>query len=314
MPSEVDQAAPQQSVEARLGSFFGAPEEPEVDTAPDQEVTDQVEESDDEETTQPEAPAVDEIEIEVEGWKGKIPAKLKAEIDKGADYTRKTQALADERRLIETQVRSQQEQSAFMQSVSKEIEKLRQIETQLDQYKQVDLSQIDGETLSRMSIEAGNLREERGMLQDALKEKRGEFRKHVLSNWDDLTNKALTVISKDIPNWSSVASDVAQFAIKEGYQFEAITGHDRQTHERVGPGVIDPVFARTLYKAMQWDKLQASKATTPGKVANAPPVVKPGAPTNVLAANRQKTLMQQHKQKGSVDSAAALLKRYFKDS
>lgn len=288
MPSNADQGAvetPAQSIEDRIGeSLWGSqPDEPAEENEADDQAsalrateTDESDEAGDQ-AEEPQSKVVDEVEIEVEGWKGKIPAKLKAEIDKGADYTQKTQKLAEEKRLFDTQLRTQHEQQAFMQAASKEMDQLRQIEAQLEQYRQVDLSQIDSETLSRMSMSAANLREERARLQEGINSKRGEFKKKMLGAWDEMTAKAHDVIVKDIPNWDKVVSEVAQYALREGFPFEHITGHDRTTRERVGPGVVDPVFARTLYKAMQYDKLQASKATTLTKAANAPPVVKPGA-------------------------------------
>jgi hypothetical protein len=280
MPSEVDQAAPQQSVEERIGNkLWGeAPvETPEVEEAADEAEVDPVEEDSAEETAPESTKTIDEIEIEVDGWKGKIPAKLKAEIDKGADYTQKTQRLAEEKRLLDSNVRSQQEYAALQQAASAEIEQINAIRSQLEQYSNVDITQIDGETLNRMRFAADNLKDKQEKLEKAVSDKQNEFRSRVLGSWDELANRAQAVILKDIPNWNSVATDVAKFALNEGYQYEHITGHDRQSGQRVGPGVVDPVFARTLYKAMQWDKLQASKATATGKVANAPPVVKPGA-------------------------------------
>jgi hypothetical protein len=277
MPSDVDQAAPQQSIEERIGNHLwgDAPETPEVEEAPE-ETSDQVTDEPDEETPK-ESAAVDEVEIEVEGWKGKIPAKLKAEIDKGQDYTRKTQSLADEKRLFETQIRAVQEQNQFMQAAQAEIERFRNIESQLEQYRGVDLSQIDSETLSRMSMAAGNLREERAKLKETIDAKRGEFQQKLLTAWDEMTTRARDLIVKDIPQWGKVAPQVAQYALKEGFPYEVITGHDRNNGQRVGPGVVDPAFARALYKAMQWDQLQAQKATNLGKAKNAPPVLKPGA-------------------------------------
>jgi hypothetical protein len=310
MPSEIDQAPAEQSIEERIGSLFGAekPETPEVEADAEDTQSDQVDDSEPEESAQPEQPTIEEVEVEVEGWKGKIPAKLKAEIDKGADYTRKTQALAEEKRLYDAQIRAFQEHQAFTQAASKELTALQQIEAQLEQYRGVDLSQIDGETLNRMSMAAANLREERAKLKEALDQKQGQFKQQIVGSWDQMSNQAREVIVKSIPNWDSIAGQVAQWALNEGFPFEHITGHDRKTRERVGPGVIDPVFAKTLYKAMQWDKLQASKATAPNKIANAPPVVKPGA-SNPGAINEKsyKEARQKLGKSGSVDDAARLL-------
>jgi hypothetical protein len=282
MPSDVDQGVQAggtgepQSVESKIAkmaaAFDGTDGEP-VQQQTDDETPDQGDEDEPQGTQTP----VDEVEVEFENWRGKLPAKLKAEIDKGADYTRKTQELAERGRLFDTEQRIRHEQSAFQQAAQKEIDQFRQIETQLEQYRTVDLSQIDGETLSRMSMAAANLREERAKLKDAIEGKRGEFRQKLLGAWDDMTVKAREVITKSIPNWDKVAGQVAEHALNEGFPFEHITGFDRVTRERVGPGVVDPTFARTLYKAMQWDKLQAGKATNLGKATNAPPVTRPGA-------------------------------------
>ena len=267
MPSDVDQAAPQQSIEERLGAAFSAQAQESAaseveESAPDNDADQVTDEAEPEEAEQ--SAAVDEVEVEVEGWKGKIPATLKAELDKGADYTRKTQELAERNRLFDAQQRAVHEQQQFMQFAGKDMEQFRQIEAQLEQYRGVDLSQIDGETLSRMSMAAANLREERARLKEAIDSKRGEFRNRMVGSWDEMTARAREAITKTIPNWGTVASGVAQYALNEGFAYEHITGHDRQSGERVGPGVVDPVFARTLYKAMQWDKLQASKATATG--------------------------------------------------
>lgn len=282
MSSDVDQAVTPQSIEERIGNHLWGEETSEdtaaetaADTAADTADDDQAEET--AEGQNPASPAVDEVEVEVEGWKGKIPTRLKAEIDKGADYTRKTQELSESRKLLDVQVRTYQEQQAFMQAAGQEMDQLRQIEAQLEQYRGVDLSQIDSETLSRMSMAAANLREERAKLKESIDGKRGQFKQRLASSWDEMTARAREAIVKTIPNWDSVASEVAQYALNEGFPFEHITGHDRATRERVGPGVVDPVFAKTLHKAMQWDKLQASKATSIGKAAKAPPVLKPGA-------------------------------------
>ena len=298
MPSDVDQGVQTggtgetQSVESKIAkmaaaldgasvdgaSFDGAPvdgaDQPPEQT--DEETTDQGDAGQTAAATATAAP-VEEVEVEFENWKGKLPAKLKAEIDKGADYTRKTQELAESKRLFDTEQRVRYEQSAFQQAAQKEIDQFRQIESQLEQYRTVDLSQIDGETLSRMSMAAANLREERAKVKESIEGKRGEFRQRLLGAWDDMTIKARDVITKSVPNWDKVAGQVAEYALNEGFPFEHITGFDRVTRERVGPGVVDPTFARTLYKAMQWEKLQAGKATNLGKATNAPPVTKPGA-------------------------------------
>lgn len=270
------------SVEDRIGDHLSSmlggdkpeAEEPAEEISDDQAETDGDDQAEEQSS---QANAVEEIEVEFEGWKGKIPAKVKAELDKASDYTRKTQEVADQRRVIEAQQRIQQEQQAFYQHAQQEIDQLQQIEAQLEQYRKVDLSQIDGETLSRMSMAAANLREERAKLKDSIDGKRGEFKQKVVQTWDEMANSARSAVLKSIPDWDRVAKNVAEYAISEGFPFEVITGYDKTTRERVGPGVVDPVFARALHKAWKWDQLQANKSATADKTAKAAPVLKPGA-------------------------------------
>lgn len=278
--SEAQQAPSTESrVDSLLDRLIGAEPAPEDQPPEAEDHDDQADEGEDDQAEEqsPAEPAVEEVEVEFEGKALKIPAKLKAELDKAQDYTRKTQEVAEQRRIFEVQQRTQAEQQAFLQSVQQEAEQLQQIEAQLEQYKKVDLSQIDSETLSRMSMVAANLREERARLKETIDGKRGDFKKKVIGAWDEMAEKARAAVLTTIPEWDKAAKSVAEYAITQGFPFEVITGYDRQTRERVGPGVVDPVFAKTLYYAMKWHQLQTSKPTATAKVANAAPVIKPGA-------------------------------------
>lgn len=274
--------APQASVEDRLADKLWGAEEP-VDQAADQaeqadsEVSEDADTDAEDSAEEAQSNAVDEVEVEVEGWKGKIPAKLKAEIDKASDYTRKTQEVAEQRRMLEAEARLYQESKAFEQSASQELEQLRAIETQLEQFRKVDLSQYDSETLSRMSLTAANLREERARLQESLQQKQGQFQTKQVEVWDEMATRAREVMRKSIPEWDSVAPKLAEYALNEGHSFEVVTGYDRTTRQRVGPGIVDPTVAKTLYKAWKWDQLQTTKKSATDKASKAPPLLKPGA-------------------------------------
>jgi hypothetical protein len=286
MNASTDQAGTQ-SVEDRLADKLWGPAEgnaaPEQDAAPAEEA--EIDQADDqaddtEEEVVQQSSAVDEVEVEHDGWKGKVPAKLKAELDKAADYTRKTQEVAEQRRLIEASQRAQQEQTAFQQAAAQEFRQLQQIEAQLEQYRTVDLSTVDGDTLQRMSMAAANLREERARLQEQLGSKRTEFKQRVMQSWADMTKQAREVIVKTIPNWDGDAPHVAKFALDQGFPFEFITGYDRESREPVGPGIVDPTFAKTLHMAWKYSQLQQGKPAATQKASKAPPVLKPGAVDN----------------------------------
>jgi len=285
MSSGTDQAVTPQSIEDKIGdALWGSAEEPADQAVAEESAEVDTEDTEDQAVDQSEetqkSPAVEEIEVEVEGWKGKIPAKLKAELDKVADYTKKTQAVADERRLLETQSRVQQEYQTFLQQNQPLFEEVRQMKALAEQYENADVTNLDPDSITRISRAEAQLRAKISRKETELQQAQGQFKQQMISAWDDMGAKAKAAISRSIPNWENVAGDVAQYALREGYPFEHVTGYDRQTRERVGPGVVDPRFATTLYKAMQYDKLQANKATTMAKANKAPPVVKPGAIDN----------------------------------
>lgn len=299
----------------RLGAVFGGEPKPEPAPAPaaeeaETEVVDQAEDQPADEVESEEVETEEsEPEIEVEGQK-MTKAQIAEALSKAKDYTQKTQTVAEEKRRLEVERRLFQETQAFQQAASKEAAQLSAIDTELNSYMAVDVSTLDQETFGRMRHRIDVLRENKARLEDSLRSKQGEFRKQVYESWDQMTESARKVITKELPDWDANATKIAEYALAQGFQFEAITGYDRTTRERVGPGVVDPAFAKALYKAWKWDQLQGTKAVAVAK-AKAAPVLKPGAQT----ANPQQRIVKEQrdrlKKTGSVQDAQALLKRFF---
>ena len=271
-----EQTAPEApTVEDRLADKLWGAEEPEEVQASDDQVEDQAEDA--EEVEEPQSETVEEVEVEVENWRGKIPAKLKAELDKAQDYTKKTQALAEEKRVFEAQLRVEQERQQFTQAVSQELQQLRDIEAKLAQYESINVSEYDAESLAKMSFAANQLAKERMKLQESIQAKHGQFKQTAEKAWDEMAVKAAEVVKREIPTWDSDAPKMAEWALQQGISYEALSGYNPQTKERVGPGLVDPAHARILHMAWKWSQLQAQKASTTQKVKGAPPMLKPGA-------------------------------------
>jgi hypothetical protein len=76
--------------------------------------------------------------------------------------------------------------------------------------------------------------------------------------------------------------------------------------------VYDSRAVLTLYKAMQYDKLMASKPEVTKKVAQAPKVMKPGvAQSRDTASEELKKLKARAKQSGRVADAASVFERFI---
>ena len=142
------------------------PGEPEVEAAPEEEVLDtyEAEEGDqpelDEDGNPVEEPD-DTVEVERNGKKYHVPKELKDELLMQADYTRKTQELAEQRRALEAQ------RDEWQQLTDGEIKaraQVQSIDEALTEYKKVDWdtwARTDPQAANRAWMSYQQLKEER---------------------------------------------------------------------------------------------------------------------------------------------------------
>ena len=109
---------------------------PEVDADSYSDGTDQAE-TDGAEDGQPED---DTEEVDWDGTKYRIPKALKPGLLMQADYTRKTQELAEQRRHVEQHVQSLSQQAELQQATLEHRVNLRTVEQQLQQFSNTDWS------------------------------------------------------------------------------------------------------------------------------------------------------------------------------
>lgn len=263
-----EQSAPDSapSVEDRLEQLFGPGEQPE-------EVEQQAAESAADE--QPETPPEPELEeVEWEGEKHKLPPKIKSALMAQADYTRKTQALAEQRREVESQVSRMQQEALFNQSVGQEVSQLQRISASLEAYKALDWANMDTDTHIRTKHQYDQLKEQRDDLQRTLQMKRGQFEQHVTALRKQAQEKMNEYLRGVIPNYSpELRKSLDSYGQTQGYT-------DLELNEADSRGL------QMMWKAMQWDQLQSQKAVTTKRAEQVPPVAKPGAvKQNIPAMN-----------------------------
>jgi hypothetical protein len=251
--------APEQSVADRVASKFGFPnasEQPET----------QVEDS----------PAVesDLAELEWEGSKYQVPAKLKDAFMKNEDYTRKTQDLSEQRKSLDHMrevATNAQLEKIFGDSVSQEHQELSVIDAYLQQVKALDWQSMTSEQLLRHKIEVDNIKERRQALQDSISGKRNHFNNEVKTKMGEMRSKARELATKSIPGFNEETEKAMRaFAMSEGL-----------TESEVDNVLLDPRSYKVLWKAAQFDKVQAGTAKA---VEKATPVLKPGAANERMPA------------------------------
>lgn len=212
----------------------------------------------------------DELEDELEGvkLKGKKDAleKLKAERLMQADYTRKTQEVAEQRKAIEAQREHIQQQQQFAQAFVEEIAAAKAIDMRLQQYAQInwaELEQADPSQAMRLQREMRELHSYKEQIGHSITQK---HQAQALSRQQELAKLAQegeAVLSREIKGWGpEVKAQLAQFAISRGFDESALAN------------VYDPKVVKLLHDAMTLHQLRAKAQQKPKPEAQPAPVTR----------------------------------------
>lgn len=224
-------------------------------------------------------------EVEYEGQTYKVPAPLKEAIIQKGDYTSKTQEVANARRnveLLQDAMKAAQAEQAFTASIAPELNQLAATEA-----RQKDLIARWTSLSMEDKQEVYLLDKQMQTLKEGIDGKRQHFGREQQRIAAELKDKARDVVRKSIPNFTDeLASQIAEHAISEGYTKQEIDA------------IWDPRHAKTLWKAMQFDRLQKAAVKAPKPVA----VVKPGA-SSAMPAQVKNDLNMRKAQKAATTSS-----------
>jgi len=207
----------------------------------------------------------DEIEEEFEGIKarGKKEAieKLKSERLMQADYTRKTQEVADNRKSFEQEREAFVRNAQMQQQYLDEVAEVRTIDRRLAQFAQVNwpaLTDQDPVQALKLHTEFTQLQAAKGQLVNALTQKQQQASHMQQRETAKQLMEARQTLERDIKGWSpELAGKLAEFGIKQGFPPEAM---DK---------ITNPAIVKLLHKAFMFDQLeQTRKAKPPATPAN----------------------------------------------
>jgi predicted metal-dependent hydrolase len=244
-----------------------------VDTAPADETTadatEPVQQYDDNGLPIEAAPVDDDEEDEVDGVKlrGKKEAleKLKAERLMQADYTRKTQEVAEQRRNFDAEREQFQKAAQTHQQYLREIGQLTGIDERLAQFSQVNwqaLTDQDPVQALKLHTEFTQLQAHKGQLVNALTQKQQAAQQEQQRSTAKQLMEARQVLERDIKGWSpELAGKLVDFGIKQGFPPEAMQNITR------------PEVVKVIHKAFLYDQLQQQRAAK-APAAPAPPVTR----------------------------------------
>jgi hypothetical protein len=248
-PEQPSQDSGQTSYADRVASIFGGPDEPEQS----QETDAATEEGQPEQTAQPET-----FELEVEGNKYVLPKPLEKAVMQEKDYTQKSQKLADRERqyeLQEQQIRLAGLQQQFERSIAPELQQLGMLQQAISQPR--DWNSMDTDTMLRTRAQIDGWKQQMDTLTQGLQNKQQQWTQQQQQEMQTLLAKSADAVSKRIPGWNAdLQKAVREHALSEGYTAQELSS------------VVDPRHAVTLWKAMQFDQLQAKAKASPAPAKN----------------------------------------------
>ena len=248
---------------------------PEVDAESYSDDTDQAETEGAPDEGQPED---DTEEVDWDGAKYRVPKPLKDALLRQADYTRKTQELADQRRTVEQHFTALTQQAELQQATLEHRVNLRTVEQQLQQFQNTDwqaYAQAYGADATASAMASWQqYRDAKAELEGAIAKTETDFRQISERSTANAIAEAEKVLSREIEGWSSeLVTTLAGYAAENF----GITPQELRDSVINPDGTADPrtfkVLAR-LHKAeteLAQLKAQTTKAQQAAKQASVTP-------------------------------------------
>jgi hypothetical protein len=224
----------------------------------------------------------------------------------GTDYTKKSQAVAEERKVVEAE-RQRIEEARYLRD--QYAERLQVIEQMLNQQPETENLDYLKETdpigyavkvaeLSQREKQLAQVRAEQARIYDQQQREQQEQLGQVVQAE---SRKLAEVIPEyaDPQKGETLRRELREFGVKAGFSEQELAN------------VYDSRAVLTLWKAMQYDKLQSAKPGITKKVNEAPKVIKSGVSQPRDSSDEMKKLKARAKQTGRVADAAKAFERFL---
>jgi hypothetical protein len=225
----------------------------------------------------------------------------------GADYTKKSQQVSEQRKALETEAAAIQEAKQLRNEYAQRLEAMQQMlqaqqpEDDLDYLQENDpigyAVKVADMTRREKQMNAINYERQR-IAQQQQAEVSEHQRRHVAAEANKVTE--LIPDYSDPKKGAALRNELRSYAKSIGY-----------TDEEIG-AVYDARTVKALYDAMQYQKLVESKPGVSKKVQQAPKMIKPGnSSTKTSTTESQKRQFNKLKSTGRVKDAAALFEKFL---
>ena len=277
----------------------------------EEEVEEEAEEADDDTEEDDDSEYEDEEEVEEEqtftvkaaGEEKQVTLdELKKSYQLGSDYTKKTQEIAEQRKIIETEAKAIIEARQVRDEYSQKLQAVQQFLVGSNDSRE-DLAAMKENDPIGYAVKVAEMTEKKEQLQLV----QAEQQRIAQQQQADRSAQMQRIVEQES---QKLAQSLPEFSDKT--KGEHIKNEIRNYGKQVGftdeelSSVYDSRHVLTLHKAMMYDKLVKSKPGMKKKVSNAPKMVKGGAKVKQSVTDRTKKQMQRLQQTGSARDAAAL--------
>jgi hypothetical protein len=223
---------------------------------------------------------------------------------KGDDYTKKSQSLAEARKKVEAHAHEVQQ---AMQVKEEYAQRLAQVEQFLmSDGEQVNLEELKENDPIQYAIKVAEqtetnkkinlLRQERAKVQQQQQAYQAQQQHAVVANEAKMLSEKVKEFS-DPKKAEQIKNDIRSFGKSVGFSDQELSQ------------VYDHRHVLILQKAMEYDKLQQSKAGVAKKVSNAPKMAKKGK--KVINADTYTKQKKRLKSSGSIDDATSVFTNFI---
>ena len=224
----------------------------------------------------------------------------------GTDYTKKSQAVAEERKAVEAE-RQRIEEAKYLRD--QYAERLQVIEQMLNQQPETEnLDYLKENDPIGYAVKVAELSQREKQLaqvqaeRQRIAEQQERERQEQLSSVIQAEARKLAEVIPDYADpkkGEAMRRELREFGLKVGFSDQELAG------------VYDSRAVVTLWKAMQYDKLQSSKPAITKKVNEAPKVMKSGVSQPRDSNDELRKLKARAKQTGRVADAARAFERFL---
>ena len=229
--------------------------------------------------------------------------ELQAGYSRQADYTRKSQVLAEQRK------KADEELAATQQERQHYLSQLEQFNTQADakikEFSSTDWTKLKEEDPTEYMLKRDQYRElqdNKRMVEDEQKNLQFKSQQEHEAKWQEELGRQQDIMAQRLPEWvdpdkgPKLKQNIKSFAVKKGFTEQEVNS------------LIDARSVDVLHKAMLYENLLAAKISNK-KTKVVPKVQKPGSPPTKgeISGDKLKAQRARLKRSGHVNDASKLI-------